>query len=59
MSASTEELLQQIVLLETKLQDEKLLGKPTLETEEQLFQLRNMLAMMNENLNNSKNILKG
>ena len=63
MSASTEELLEQIMLLEVELQKAKLSYKSTdkiiLNLETRLFELREQLYSMNESLRNQKNILKG
>ena len=59
MSATTEELLEQILALEEKLHLNKSLGNDVSYLEDQLFQLKERFQLMNENLRNNSNVLKG
>lgn len=59
MSAATEELLQQILELESKIQEAKTSGVNTHVLQEKLILLKEQFDSMNENLNRSEKILKG
>lgn len=63
MSASTEDLLEQITILELKLEEAKLSSRPLdkiiLNLESELTELREKFHSMNESLKDQKNILKG
>lgn len=59
MSAATEELLQQILDLENKIQEARTVGKNTQILQEKLILLKEQFDSMNENLNRSEKILKG
>lgn len=59
MSASTEELLQQIYELEARIQEAIALGKNTRSLQDKLVLLKEQFEMMNENLNRSEKVLKG
>lgn len=59
MSAATEELLQQILDIETKIQEARIIGKNTQVLQEKLVALKEQFDSMNENLNRSEKILKG
>lgn len=59
MSAATEELLEQILVLEEKISESKVRGVDASSLEDQLLQLKERFLLMNENLRNGKNVLKG
>lgn len=59
MSAATEELLEQILALEEKVSESKARGVDVSSLEDQLLQLKERFLLMNENLRNGKNVLKG
>jgi hypothetical protein len=59
MSATTENLLTQIVELEQKIFEAKSKGENCFELEETLILLRNKFSMMNEALKRSQGLLKG
>lgn len=59
MSASTENLLLQIIELEQKILESKARGKNSIELEETLSLLKGRFTTMNEALGKSQGILKG
>ena len=59
MSASSERILLQIIELESKIQEEKNLGKDTAVLEEQVAFLKKDLSNLNEVLTTPNFVLKG
>ena len=59
MSAASEEILLQILQLESLLTESKTSGKNTSAIEQQLTELREKFLTMNENLKNNGSVLKG
>lgn len=59
MSAASEEILLQILQLESLLTESKTSGKNTSVIEQQLTELREKFLTMNENLKNNGSVLKG
>lgn len=59
MSATTQDLLEQILQLEEKINFNRINGYSVVSLEEQLFQLKEKFQIMNENLRNTSNVLKG
>lgn len=59
MSASIEELLQQIIELETVVQSNINAGKNVIALQEKLFVLKEQFQLLSENLNKTDKILKG
>lgn len=59
MSASTENLLLQIIELEQKILESKARGKNSIEMEETLASLKGRFTSMNEALKKSQGLLKG
>jgi len=59
MSASIEELLQQIIELETVIQSNINAGKNIIALQEKLFVLKEQFQLLSENLNKTDKILKG
>jgi len=59
MSSSTEKILLQLIELEQKIHETKLLGRDTTLLEEQALILRKEFETLNEVLSNPKTVLKG
>jgi hypothetical protein len=59
MSASIEDLLQQIIELETAIQSNINTGKNVTALQEKLFVLKEQFQLLSENLNKTDKILKG
>ena len=59
MSATTEELLQQILELEETIKFDTETGKNTISLRERLTSLKEQFQLMNENLSNTNRVLKG
>ena len=59
MSASIEDLLQQIIELETVIQSNINTGKNVTALQEKLFVLKEQFQLLSENLNKTDKILKG
>jgi hypothetical protein len=59
MSATTQDLLEQILQLEEKINFNRINGYSVVSLEEQLFQLKEKFQIMNENLKNTSSVLKG
>ena len=59
MSAATEELLEQIFILESQIQELKNKGQNVADFEFRLLELKDKFQLMNETLKNGKNVLKG
>ena len=59
MSASIEELLQQIIDLEVTIQNNVGAGKNVTALQEKLLLLKEQFQLLNENLNKTDKILKG
>lgn len=59
MSATTQDLLEQILNLEEKIFVDRNKGKDVSLLELQLFELKERFHLMNETLKNNSNVLKG
>jgi hypothetical protein len=59
MSASSERILLQIIELESKIQEDRVLGKDTTVLEEQVAFLKKDLSSLNEVLTSPNFVLKG
>jgi len=59
MSATTQDLLEQILQLEEKINFSRMNGYNVVSLEEQLLQLKEKFQIMNENLKNTSSVLKG
>ena len=58
MTASAENLLEQILFLEMQLRHTSMSGGDTTEIEKQLLELKEKFQLMNENLSNPQTVLK-
>ena len=59
MSAATDNLLLQIVDLESRINDARSRGENTFQLEEALLSLKSQFATLNEALNKPQGVLKG
>lgn len=59
MSASTAELLEQIMNLESLINDRRLVGDDISHLEDKLLELKEKFQLMNETLSDNRSLLKG
>lgn len=59
MSASTAELLEQIMNLESLISDRRLAGDDISHLEDKLLELKEKFQLMNETLSDNRSLLKG
>lgn len=59
MSASTAELLEQIMNLESLIRDRRLAGDDISHLEDKLLELKEKFQLMNETLSDNRSLLKG